>query len=115
MIPMESVQSGIAKFIDRDIAPSLSGWDRVLIAGAGGLLTANLPKIISQYVDNPMVKALGVYDAERNMVDIDSLYNAAKPYIGTEPLPVKIPVVGITMKLSKKDVDTLYAYIKEGT
>lgn len=113
MVPMETVQSGIAKFIDRDIAPSLSGWDRVLIAGAGGLLTANIPNIIVQYADNPVVKALGVYDRDRNMVDIDALFNAAKPYMG-EPIPVQIPVLKITIKLGKKELETLYAYIKEG-
>lgn len=114
MIPMETVQSGIAKFIDRDIAPSLNGWDRVLVAGAGGLLTANIPNIIAQYAGNPVFSALGVIDEERNMVDIDKLYNAAKPYMGAEPLPIKIPVANITIKIGKKDLDTLYAYIQEG-
>lgn len=114
MIPMETVQSGIAKFIDRDIAPSLNGWDRVLVAGAGGLLTANLPKIIAQYADDPVVTALGVYDKERNAVDVDALYKAAKPYMGTEALPVKIPGLKLTLKLGKQDIDTLYAYIQEG-
>lgn len=114
MIPLENVQSGIAKFIDREIAPSLSGWDRVLVAGAGGLLTARIPNIIGQYADHPILKALGVYDKERNMVDVDALYNAAKPYIGAEPMPVKIPVVKMTMKIGKKELDTLYEYIQEG-
>lgn len=114
MIPMETVQSGIAKFIDRDVAPSLNGWDRVLVAGAGGLLTANLPKIIAQYADDPVVTALGVYDKERNTVDIDALYKAAKPYMGVDALPIKIPVVNITIKIGKKEMDTLYAYIQEG-
>lgn len=53
MVSIENVQSGIAKFIDRDIAPSLTGWDRVLIAGAGGLLSANLPNILAQYGRTP--------------------------------------------------------------
>ena len=114
MIPMENVQAGIAKFIDREIAPSLSGWDRVLIAGAGGLLTAKLPNIIAQYANNPMLKVLEIYDAENGMVDVDALYNAAKPYIGTEPMPIKIPVVKMTMKVGKKELDTLYKYIQEG-
>lgn len=113
MIPMENVQAGIAKFIDRDIAPSLSGWDRVLIAGAGGLLAANIPQIIAQYADHPMVKALGVYDKENNLVDVDAVYAAAKPYPGTEALPVKIPLAKITIKVGKKDIDSLYAYIQE--
>lgn len=114
MMPIANVQAGIARFIDRSIAPSLSGWDRVLIAGAGGILTAKLPNIISQYADHPMVKALGVYDKENGLVDVDALYNAAKPYMGTEALPVKIPGVGITLKLGRQDIDTLYAYIQEG-
>lgn len=114
MVSMDTVQSGIAKFIDRDIAPSLNGWDRVLIAGAGGLLTANIPNIIAQYAEHPMFKALGVYDKGRNAVDVDALYNAAKPYMGTEALPVKIPGIGLTLKLGKQDIDTLYAYIQEG-
>lgn len=114
MVPLENVQAGIVKFIDREIAPGLSGWDRVLIAGAGGLLTARIPDIIAQYADHPMVKALGVYDKETGMVDIDALYNAAKPYMGAEPMPIKIPVVKMTMKVGKKELDTLYAYIQEG-
>lgn len=114
MVPLENVQAGIVKFIDREIAPGLSGWDRVLIAGAGGLLTARIPDIIAQYADHPMVKALGVYDQEHGMVDVDALYNAAKPYIGTEPMPIKIPVLKMTMKVGKKELDTLYAYIQEG-
>lgn len=113
MISMENIQAGIAKFIDREIAPSLSGWDKVLIAGAGGLLTARIPDIITQYADHPMLKALGVYDKEHGTVDVDALYNAAKPYIGADPMPIKIPVVKMTMKVGKKELDTLYRYIKE--
>ena len=114
MIPLENVQAGIVKFIDREIAPSLSGWDKVLVAGAGGLLTAKLPNVISQYAENPMLKAMEIYDQEHGMVDVDALYNAAKPYIGTEPMPIKIPVVKMTMKVGKKELDTLYKYIQEG-
>lgn len=114
MIPMENVQAGLARFIDRSLAPSLSGWDKVLIAGAGGILTAKLPDIIAQYANHPLVKALGVYDKEKNIVDVDALYNAAKPYMGTEALPVKIPGIGLTLKLGSQDIDTLYAYIQEG-
>ena len=46
-------------------------------------------------------------------MDIDALYAAAKPYMGTEPLPLKIPALGLTLKMGKKEIDTLYTYIKE--
>lgn len=113
MASMEKVQAGIAKFIDREIAPSLSGWDRVIVAGGGGLLAARLPNILAAYAQKPLVAAMGVFDENTGEVDTDALYAAAKPYMGTEPLPLKIPLLNITIKVGKKQLDTLYAYIKE--
>lgn len=113
MSSITAVQTGLSKFVDRDIVPSLSGWDRVLIAGGGGILAKRLPQLLEQYAGHPIIAALGVYDGQSGAIDIDALYQAANPYIGTEPLPVKIPFVGITMKMGKKDLDSLYSCIKE--
>lgn len=113
MAKMENVQAGVAKFIDRDIAPSLSGWDRVIIAAGGGILASRLPDILAQYAEKPIFAAMRIYDPESGDVDIDALYQAAKPYMGTEPLPLKTPALNVTIKMGKKEIDTLYAYIKE--
>jgi hypothetical protein len=110
MVTMEKVQRGLAAFIDRELIPSLSGWDKVLVGGGAGLAVAKLPQMIAQY---PIVATLGVYDKENNQVDIDALYQAIVPYIGTEALPVKIPMLGITVKMGRQEIDTLYKYIKE--
>lgn len=110
MVTMEKVQRGLAAFIDRELIPSLSGWDKVLVGGGAGLAVAKLPQMIAQY---PIVSALGVYDKENNQVDIDALYKAVTPYIGAEALPVKLPAVGITVKMGRQEIDTLYRYIKE--
>lgn len=114
MIHMTQVQSGVAKFIDRDLAPSLSGWDRVIVGAAGGLLAARLPEVLTRYAYKPLVAAMNLYDAETDTVDVDTMYQAVLPYMGTEPMPVKIPLLGITMKIGRKEIDTLYAYMKEG-
>ena len=98
---IEMMQSGLAKFIDREVVPSLSGWDKVLVGGGGGLLAAKLPQMIEKYAEHPMISALG-------------LYQAAVPYLGTETLPIKIPLVGITIKVGRRELDSLYAYIREG-
>lgn len=110
MVTMEKVQRGLAAFIDRELIPSLSGWDKVLVGGCAGLAVAKLPQMIAQY---PIVATLGVYDTENNRVDIDALYQAIVPYIGTEALPVKFPMLGITVKMGRAEIDTLYKYIKE--
>ena len=113
MVTMDKFQTGVVNFIDRELAPSLTGWDRVIVAGCSGLIAANLPNIVSKYSNNPVMEAIGVYDAENNLIDIDAIYNAASQYIGTERLPLKIPAIGISIKLGKPELDSLYRYIKE--
>lgn len=106
MIPMENVKAGLARFVDREIAPGLSGWDKVIVAGGLAVIIKRLPDLIAKY---PMLSTLGVNETE---VDIDTLYEAAAPYVN-EKMPLKIPGIGITLKIGKQELDTLYKYIKE--
>ena len=110
MMAMEKVQRGLAAFLDNELIPSLSGWDKVLIGGGSGIAVAKLPKLIEQY---PIAAALDIYNKERNQVDVDTLYQAIVPYMDTEPLPAKIPILNITMKIGRQEIDSLYRYIKE--
>lgn len=110
MVRMDQVQRGLAAFIDRELIPSLTGWDKVLVGGGAGILTARFPQMISQY---PVVATMGLYDAANNQVDVDALYQAVTPYIGAEALPLRIPMLGITVKIGKQEIDALYRYIKE--
>ena len=110
MARMDQVPRGLAAFSDNELMPSLTGWDKVLVGGGAGLLSAKLPQIVAQF---PVVAALGLYDAASNQVDIDALYNAIVPHIGTESLPLKIPMVGITVKIGRQEIDALYRYVKE--
>lgn len=61
-----------------------------------------------------LLRHWGIYDAEAEEIDLDTLQQAVQPYIGTDALPIKIPLVGITIKLSQREVDNLFAYIREG-
>ena len=106
MVPMENVKSGLARFVDREIAPGLSGWDKVIVAGGLAVMIKNLPNVIAKY---PILSTLGVSETE---VDIDTLYEAASPYVN-EKMPIQIPVIGITLKIGKPELDALYKYIKE--
>lgn len=106
MVPMENVKSGLARFVDREIAPGLSGWDKVIVAGGLAVMVKNLPNAIAKY---PILSTLGVSETE---VDIDTLYEAASPYVN-EKMPIQIPVIGITLKIGKQELDALYKYIKE--
>lgn len=106
MVPMENVKAGLARFVDREIAPGLSGWDKVIVAGSLAVMIKNLPNVIAKY---PILATLGVSETG---VDIDALYEAAIPYVNAK-MPIQIPVIGITLKIGKQELDSLYKYIKE--
>ena len=110
MVRIDRVQAGALAFIDREIMPALSGWEKVIVGGGICLAASNLPAIISKY---PILNTIGIYDAENGAIDVDALYNAMLPYIGNERFPVKIHMSGITIKLGRPELDALYRYIKE--
>lgn len=114
MVTIEQTQKGIARFIDAEIVPRLSVVEKLVVGGGAGILTSKLPAMLDVLAENKLIGAMGIYDREHGEIDIEALYNAAKPYIGADPIPVKIPAVGITLKFTQREIDTLYKYIMEG-
>lgn len=112
MATIEQVQRGFTRFVDGHVAGAFEGWQRAVVAGAAGLVAANFPKLVKIYGNHPIVAALGVWDAEKGHIDVDSLYNAFVPQLGSDKIPVSIPKVG-TIKLGREEFDTLLRYIKE--
>lgn len=112
MATIKQLQTGFANFVDNYIAGAFSGWQKAVVVGGATLLAANLPNLVKVYGENPMVAALGVYNQEAGTVDIDKLYDAFVPHIGTDKIPVSIPKIG-TIRLGKDDIDILCRYIKE--
>lgn len=113
MVTITQVQNGVAKFVDAEVIPRLSVMEKLVVGGGAGLVTAKLPEVLNKYADHKLVSTLGLYDQENGEIDLDAVYNAAKPYIGADPVPVKIPFIGITLKFTEREFDTLYKYIKE--
>lgn len=112
MATIPQIQTGVARFIDNHIAGAFTGWQKAVVVGGATLLAANLPNLINVYGSNPMVAALGVYDPTTATVNIDALYQAFVPNLGTDKIPVMVPKIG-TIKLGKEEFDILCRYIKE--
>lgn len=117
MVTITQAQTGILRFVEREIAPNLSMLEKIVVGGAINLVSGKLPTFIDKYAGNQFFAALELYDKEQGRIDIDALYNAVKPYLGAEaiPVPVKLPGIGIdlNLKFTQRDVDSLYRYIKE--
>lgn len=112
MATIKQIQDGFIRFVDNHIAGAFQGWQKAVVVGGATLLTANLPNLVKVYGNMPIVAALGVYNPEAGTVDIDTLYNAFVPHLGSDKIPVTIPKIG-TIKFGKDEIDILCRYIKE--
>ena len=112
MVAIAQIQRGFVQFVDNEVAVSFTGWQKAVVAGGAGLLAANFPNMVKVYASHPFVSALGIYDAQSGMVDIDALYNAVVPHIGADKIPVTLPKIG-TIKIGQPELNSLMRYIKE--
>ena len=112
MVTIAQIQRGFTLFVDNEVAAVFDGWQKAIVAGGAGLLASNFPNIVKMYSDHPLVSALGVYDPNTGSVNIDAVYNAFIPKMGTDKIPITIPKIG-TIKFGRDEIDTLVRYIKE--
>lgn len=112
MVTVSQIQRGFVRFVDNEVAAVFEGWQKAVVAGTAGLLAANLPNLVKAYSRQPFVAALGVYDENSGMVNIDALYNAFVPKLGSDKIPLTIPRIG-TVKMGQPEIDALMRYIKE--
>lgn len=107
------IQNGVLRFIDSEIIPHIDGWGKIGVGVISVLVSKNFENIFNSYKNHPVIAMLGIVDTNTNEIDIDGLYNAAIDYIGTEPMPIDVPLLG-RIKVKKSDFDTLVKMIKEG-
>lgn len=112
MVTISQIQKGFVRFVDNEVTAAFTGWQKAVVAGAAGLLAANFPNLVNTYTSHPIVAALGVYDPQSGMVNIDALYNAFVPKLGADKIPITIPKIG-TIKMGQAEIDVLMRYIKE--
>jgi hypothetical protein len=112
MATLLQVQRGFVNFVDNEVAAAFEGWQKTVVAGVAGLMAANLPNLAKVYGSTPFVAALGVYDQNSGNINIDALYNAFVPKMGTDKIPIAIPKIG-TIRLGRDELELLMRYIKE--
>ena len=93
MATVLQVQRGFVNFVDNEVAAAFEGWQKTVVAGAAGLMAANLPNLVKTYGSHPIVVIMGVYDANSGNINIDALYNAFVPKMGTDKIPIAIKLV----------------------
>lgn len=111
MVTIDQAMRGAAKFADNEIIPHLPTGKGI---GAGIMLAlimeGSREKILALR-ENPAIKMMQIFDDAGN-IDLDKLYNAARPRFDGQKLPVTVPIIG-ELRFDVSDLDKLYRYIQE--
>lgn len=111
MVTMSQFQNGIARYIDADILPHLTGFKRIGLGIYAGLAANNVGDLLMKYKEHPAVEVLNLMDSDGN-IDVDRLYAVAAPmFANGEKYSVNIPMIG-EMSVDRTDLEKLYQYIK---
>ena len=111
MVTIDQAMRGVAQYADNEIIPHLPTGKGI---GAGIALTLIMDGGKSRILalkDHPAVQMMGVMDEGGN-IDLDRLYNAARPRFDGQKLPVTVPIIG-ELRFDVGDLDKLYRYIQE--
>ena len=109
MVTVDRIQSGISRYLDEQLIPSLSGKSKWIVTGVATLAVQRLPAMISEWSKKPAVKILGVVDENGN-VDINSIIESIRPAARSCPAVIDIPFVG-SMTITEQDLDMILRYI----
>ena len=108
---VSKIASGIVAYADSELIPRVNGSLRAWGIGAAVALACDkMQLIVRQMGEIPTVKSMGLIDGE--MVDVDAVYHAIKPYADKQTATISIPFVG-NITFTTGDVDILYRLIKQ--
>ena len=113
MVSIESVERGLARYIDKEIMPAIKtdGIKGFAIGTAASLLVKRGGNLLRAYAQNPVLQQMGLVTTD-GAVDLDALREAARENIPTGGLQVDLPL-GISMRITTTDVDRLYETIRK--
>ena len=111
MATVEQAMRAVTRFADTEVIPHLPTGKGIAAGIALALIVENGKGQLLKLREHPAVKMMGVMDEAGN-VDVEKIYNAARPKLDGKKLPVDIPLIG-ELKFDANDVDKLYSMIQE--
>ena len=117
MVSMAKIESGIAKWLDNEVMPTLSFDGQFGALKRGAVTAASVYAVkralsaLSGIIANPTMVQLGAADKYGN-IDLDGFAEEFKKTIPEAGYKMTIPFVA-EITLVKSDFDTLLRYIKE--
>ena len=111
MATIDQIMRAVTRFADNEVLPRLPTGKGI---GAGIMLALVMQggrdKLLALR-EHPVVQMMGVMDEAGN-IDLERLYNAARPRFDGQKLPITVPIIG-ELRFDVSDLDKLYRYIQE--
>lgn len=109
----EKVVSGIIKYVNRVIIPTMNDWQKIGARLLLSRLTRSSSDIKRTLSSNAYIMAFGVMNNDGS-VDIENLIKDIRGLFEETPvIEVNVPLYG-SLKFNESDIDTIYKYIMEG-
>lgn len=106
-VNVEQIQRAVIQYADAEIAQKATGITKFATYFAIAAFQDKIPKLIVSAMENPIIKNIGVFDSNGNII-IDDLYRYAKTAISKSG---KITVYGIIF--DENDIDKMWEYLKK--
>lgn len=110
MVSYDQFLRGLAKFIDMEIIPKMSGFKRLAFGVGSGIALKKGDNMFALVKDNQLIHALDILDSNNN-INIDLLKQEIESNMGEESYSIEIPMIG-TISLDKRDLNKIYELIK---
>ena len=113
MVSIESVERGMARYIDEVFLPSFprDGAKGFAVGVAASLLVKRGGNLLREYAKHDIVRQLGLITAD-GAVDLDGIRDAVKVNLPASGLAIDLPM-GICVRVSAQDADMLYECIRK--
>ena len=111
MATIDQIMRAVTRFADNEVLPRLPTGKGIGAGIALALIMDGGKDRLMKLREHPAVQLMGVMDESGN-IDIDRLYNAARPKMDGQKLPVTVPILG-ELRFDVGDLDKLYRYIQE--
>ena len=112
MVNLNQLQNGIVKYIDNEIIPNISGWQKWVFGAVVSTAMLKTTNVFNVLKENPLIKMLEVID-ENDNIDIDTIYREFLKQAQKGAITFDVPMLG-ALTLNSTDVEKMYRYIKEG-
>lgn len=108
MYHYNTVMKGLARFIDEELIPKMSGLNKWVFGTGAGIALSKAEKIYHSLKDIELLNTLEILHEDK--VNVTCIYQELLKQAEKGPIHVEIPMLG-TITLDKHDVENLYRHI----